>query len=230
MLHQVKSSVMVSNWYRHAKLCFRQQADKKLIQLPIHGYIGGPQRENDSSIATDSNKCSRKDSDTGSDTTIHGPIVDLAGFNKSSLNENKDVPNSQQLQASTLSSFLDGPCFQVERGAKQKYCFSLAWTSRKKRSLEIAASDPLQSRITDYWMILSNNEKSIKENEKLSLLLQQAYDASCEVEPCRQHISFTTILKEMICNAEKNCGQYHTHRRHPIILKKFATALFFLGL
>ena len=104
MLHQVKSSVMVSNWYRHAKLCFRQQADKKLIQLPIHGYIGGPQRENNSGIATDSNNCSRKDSDAGSDTTIHGPIVDLAGFNKSSLNENKDVPNSQQLQTSTLSN------------------------------------------------------------------------------------------------------------------------------
>ena len=73
------------------------QADKKLIQLPIYGYIGGPQRENDSGIATDSNNCSRKDSDAGSDTTIHGPIVDLTGFNKSSLNENKDVPNSQQL-------------------------------------------------------------------------------------------------------------------------------------
>ena len=100
-----------------------------------------------------------------------------------------------------------------------------AWSSRKKRSLEMAASDPLQSRITDYWKILSNIEKLARENEKLSLLLQQAYDASCE--PC-SHISFTNMLKEMICNAEKNCGQHRTHRRHPIILKKFATALFYL--
>lgn len=32
----------------------------------------------------------------------------------------------------------------------------------------------------------------------------------------------------VICNAEKNGGQYHTYQRHPIILKKFATALFLL--
>ena len=92
MLHQVKSSVMVSNWYRHAKLCFKKQADKKLIQLPIHGYIGGSQSENDSDIATESSSSS-KVSDTESDTTtINSPIVDLAGFNKSSLKQNKDVP------------------------------------------------------------------------------------------------------------------------------------------
>ena len=115
----------------------------------------------------------------------------------------------------------------MERGAKQKPRFSQwAWSSRKKRSLEKAASDLLQSRITDYWKILSNIEKLARENEKLSLLLLQAYDTSCE--PC-SHVSFTTILKEMICNAEKNCGQYRTHRRHPIILKKFATALFLLA-
>ena len=28
MLHQAKSSVMVSNWYRHAKLCFKKQAGR----------------------------------------------------------------------------------------------------------------------------------------------------------------------------------------------------------
>ena len=96
----------------------------------------------------------------------------------------------------------------MERGAKQKPCFSQwAWSSRKKRSLEKAASDPLQSRITDYWKILSNIEKLARENEKLSLLLQQAYDTSCEPY---SYVFFTTILKEMICNAEKNCGQYRT--------------------
>ena len=114
----------------------------------------------------------------------------------------------------------------MERGAKQKPCFSQwSWFSRKKRLLEAAASDPLQSRITDYWKILSDIEKLSRENEKLSLLLQQAYDTSSE--PC-SNVSFTSILREMIYNAEKNCGQYRTHRRHPIILKKFATALFYL--
>ena len=80
MLHQAKSSVMVSNWYRHAKLCFKKQAGKKFIQLPIHGYTGGSQSESD--IATESSSSS-KVSDAESDTTINGPLVDLAGFNKS---------------------------------------------------------------------------------------------------------------------------------------------------
>ena len=115
----------------------------------------------------------------------------------------------------------------MERGAKQKPCFSQwSWFSRKKRLLEAAASDPLQSHITDYWKILSDIEKLSRENEKLSLLLQQAYDTSSE--PC-SNVSFTSILREMIYNAEKNCGQYRTHRRHPIILKKFATALLLLA-
>ena len=100
MLHQIKSSVMVSNWYRHAKLCFKKQAGKKLIQLPIHGYIGEPQSESGSDIATESSSSS-KVSDTESDTTtINGPLVDLGSFNKSSL---KELPNSQQLQTNTLS-------------------------------------------------------------------------------------------------------------------------------
>ena len=57
----------------------------------------------------------------------------------------------------------------MERGAKQKPCFSQwSWFSRKKILLEAAASDPLQSRITDYWKILSDIEKLSRENEKLS--------------------------------------------------------------
>ena len=87
MLHQVKSSVMVSNWYRHTKLCFKKQADKKLIQLPIHGYIGGSRSENGSDIATESSSSS-KVSDTESDTTtINSPIIDLLAL--TNLHSNK---------------------------------------------------------------------------------------------------------------------------------------------
>ena len=76
MLHQIKSSVMVSNWYRHAKLCFKKQAGKKLIQLPIHGYIGEPQSESGSDIATESSSSS-KVSDTESDTTTRVALINL---------------------------------------------------------------------------------------------------------------------------------------------------------
>ena len=62
--------------------CPALQAGKKFIQLPIHGYTGGSQSESDIAIESSS---SSKVSDTESDTTINGPLVDLAGFNKSSL-------------------------------------------------------------------------------------------------------------------------------------------------
>jgi len=80
-----------------------------------------------------------------------------------------------------------------------------------------------------YWKVLDNIEKLIKENEKLSLLLQNStiFNVGSDLcEPASCLSSCTNILKEMIHNAEKNCGKYRTHRRHPEILKKSATALF----
>lgn len=41
--------------------------------------------------------------------------------------------------------------------------------------------------------------------------------------------SFTNILRQIFVNAEKNVGQYPTHRRHPPLLKKFSTILFILA-
>ena len=38
--------------------------------------------------------------------------------------------------------------------------------------------------------------------------------------------SFNDLLQEMINNAEQNCCKFPTHRRHSVIIKKFAAALF----
>ena len=108
-----------------------------------------------------------------------------------------------------------------------------SWSFRKQRSLLKAGSDSGQTHITDYWSILNNVEKLANENKRLSTLLQQfreqfKYDQTSNETP--NHISsFTNILKQMMVNAEKNIGQYPTHRRHPEILKKFSTALFILA-
>ena len=42
----------------------------------------------------------------------------------------------------------------------------------KKRSLEQAAEDPLQLRISDYWNIVHDIEQLQYKNEKLSMLVR----------------------------------------------------------
>ena len=100
----------------------------------------------------------------------------------------------------------------MERGAKLKRSFSQwSWSSRKQRSLLKAGADHGQTRITDYWSILNNVEKLANDNKKLSLLLQQfKFDQTSNETP--NHISsFTSILKQIIVNAEKNIEKYpHT--------------------
>ena len=80
------------------------------------------------------------------------------------------------LQIQVVRFFLSSPSFQKEkeRGANEVNHFQQisAWPLRKKRLLEKAASDPLQTRITDYWNILDDIQKLVSENRLLSSLLQ----------------------------------------------------------
>ena len=102
---------------------------------------------------------------------------------------------------------------------------------RAKRQLLKAADDPCQSHITDYYKILNDVEKLLQANAKLSDLIEQhSKDAVCKEMKKDQsspvvNLSFTPILKQLILNAEKNVESLQNHRRHPEILKKFATAL-----
>ena len=99
---------------------------------------------------------------------------------------------------------------------------------RAKRQLLKAANDPSQSRITDYLQILNDIEKLLQTNIKLSDLIQQ-YSKDLEKGQSSPAInlsmSLTPILKQLILNAEKNSESLPHQRRHPEILKKFATAL-----
>jgi len=74
---------------------------------------------------------------------------------------------------------LRSPSFLIERGAKtSKFCTD-SWYLQKKRSIEKAASDPLQTNISNYWdaSVIDNIQKLINENEQLSLSLQQFIDS-----------------------------------------------------
>ena len=116
----------------------------------------------------------------------------------------------------------------MERGAKNNSS-NAQWSrfSRKTRGFELAASDPMQSQITDYWKITDSIEQLQHKNEKLSVLISQLQRTAMmpDQDPVRTK-SFNNLLQEMINNAEQNHCKFPTRRRHSVIIKKFATALF----
>ena len=123
----------------------------------------------------------------------------------------------------------------MERGAYKSNLCTDSWYLRKKRAVEKAASNPLQTNISDYWdiSVIDNIQKLLSENERLSLLLQQftdfqGTDSSKQFSACIQG-NFANILRQFFLNAQKNEGQCSTHRRYPPILKKFATVVFILA-
>ena len=95
---------------------------------------------------------------------------------------------------------------------------------RTQHALKQATLDPRQSKLTDYFQVLDKIERIVRENAKLShLLKQQSLGPSNSVPSLDQ---LTPILKGIIRNAEKNVNRTATGRRHPYMIKQFATALF----
>ena len=116
----------------------------------------------------------------------------------------------------------------MERGAKNDSCNSqCSWSLRKRRSLELAASHPLQSQITDYWKIADTIEQLQHKNEKLSMLLK---DLQQTVMMPDQNLvktkSYNNLIQEIINNADQNYCKFPTCQRYSPTIKNFATALF----
>ena len=109
---------------------------------------------------------------------------------------------------------MPSPSFTAEGGAKLTVEDVVC---RKQRKV---IHDPAQTCITDYFKILNEIEILVKENVKLTKLLQQNGNKSFNTG------SLTPILKQLLINAEKNASIYPSQRRHTEILKKFSTALF----
>ena len=92
--------------------------------------------------------------------------------------------------------------------------------------LAIAGTARSQTRITEYFHVVADIEKLMKENQKLMSLLQQGNRYSNSDENSITSCALTPILRQILCNAERNASKLPTGRRHPEILKKFCTALF----
>ena len=104
----------------------------------------------------------------------------------------------------------------MEGGAtdiKTNSMFDWSRTARK-RYIEKAGSDHTQTTLTEYFNVLTNIEKLLKTYQKLSALLQtnmlneEKGAPTCTVN----HQSFfSTILKQIILNAERNAGKHCTN-------------------
>jgi len=141
-----------------------------------------------------------------------------------------ETVESPSLPATNNQDFSEAPPLEVakEGGAAPNRSTSIVVSRsvRYKRQLEKAGADCAQTQITDYFEILNKIEAQVErlllENKKLTSLLQQYANSKEEnVTKC-----FTPILKELVTNAQKNAAKDSTQRRHPTILKQFATALF----
>ena len=104
---------------------------------------------------------------------------------------------------------------------------SLDWsrTARKKRKLDIAASDNQQTLITDYIEVLDEVHHLLKQNAHLSELLKKQLATRMSNTPA---LSAGSILDRITTAIKTNSGKNPKQRRHDENIKKFSTALYIL--
>ena len=138
------------------------------------------------------------------------PVNEVA--NKPKFSPDEPIPLSQVFPKAPLLSAEQ----QTKGGAVLDSCSRL---SRQKRALEKAQSSPDQTRLVDFFSILDEVESLCLKNEKLTSLLKQS-------NSCFNYDLYNPILRQTVCNAEKNAGNSKHGYRHTEIVKKFAIALF----
>ena len=104
-------------------------------------------------------------------------------------------------------------------------------SARNKRLLDKAGSECSQLCTTDYYQILNNIEKLMKQNEELRMLLRSTvsadeYQPTAECADDNLQPPVTLVLQSILKNAIENSAKQPKQRRHPEILKKFAVLLF----
>ena len=101
-------------------------------------------------------------------------------------------------------------------GGAQQTVVDWSRSARSQRMLLKAAEHVDQTRITDYYGLIDDIQRLMPKHDVLSTLKVQEQDA----------MPFSVVLKTIIANAERNANVLPHGKRHPEVLKKFATALF----
>lgn len=87
--------------------------------------------------------------------------------------------------------------------------------------MEGAGADLKQRNITQYYDVIDKVTVLVNENQKLAQIIKSIGKG----QPVEQH-SVTSILQQLMQNAEDNNGKNGRQRRHRLTLKKFGTLLY----
>ena len=138
-----------------------------------------------------------------------------------STNSNKCVEYSDSFSEDTSQHFEEAPpnmpiVHASMEGWAQHSIVDWSRSARNQRMLLKAAEHVDQTRIMDYYTLIDDIQRLMPKHDVLSTLKVQEQDA----------MPFSVVLKTIIANAERNANVLPYRKRHPDILKKFATALF----
>ena len=222
-LYKKSSNYLISNWTRHVKLC-------KMIMT----REGGSQKSLGMFITTKKSSCpestetsSHTDTDNGnvSETASEhscSPNVSSPEFSEERENQKQSPQNDQHVthpRGDKGQVFHEAPPAEGHQvgGANSLTSSVSDWSreGRRKKLLVKAASDIKQTCTTQYYDIVDEIERLSHTNEVLSVLQQRPSD----------QLPFSPVLKQIIVNAERNATALPQAKRHPEVLKKFATAL-----
>ena len=222
---QVSSSPFsISNWTKHVRSCFNKKSVEHHNDQPQLKKCFSSRNDKGPTVSSDTviNLMDSSNNSSGKPFNVIPVNVENVSKGVESYIESREMHSSPQINVVNYNHS------QSQNSMDNRTKF-LSWSNRKKRSLVKAASDPSQTRITDYLTMLDSIEKLTAENKRLSMLLSQLELTENGSNHTSSPASFTNILRQIFSNAEKNSGQYPTHRRHLPILKKFSTVLFILA-
>ena len=221
ILHRknTESPFLLSNWTRHVKGCKQLETKPGKYQQPLGKFI----------TAVETSSCPESDeTDTGQASDLSSTVdigspkcsspSDLSGERgeKNNILESMKSETSMPQTQNSQVFWKAPPSKDIGGGALCNGVIDWSRDARAKRLLVKAGSDINQTLITQYYGIVDEIEKLTQSNDILSTLRVQESNV----------MPFSPVLKQIISNAERNAKTLPHGKRHPEVLKKFATALY----
>ena len=220
-IRQNSGSCVLSNWTRHVKTCRPAKVQGKGNQITINKFLSTSKLQPtvlcDQPTPTTGAQDAPKDENT-KDT------VDSDNANKSP----KDFPSAPP----TTSDSVGGAEEEMLDCQESDKVPTTDWSrkSRKQLSTLKIATDPAQTKITDFFEIIDQIESISRSNPEFNNILQEA----CKNQQQRQLAShnftsmksFSPLLTQLLTNATANVDKTIPQaKRHNAIIKKFSTSL-----
>ena len=203
----------LSNWTQHVKTCKSQKAKEKMSQSNLHNFLSCVPPVDDKSFSSTKTK--------GSPQNVEN--VAQSSQNLESQNPEKAAHISQNLQGFHLAPPIEHQSIGRAHLTDISDCTKPDWsrTSRNQLSLLKEASDPAQTKITDYYELLDQIELLVNSNPDYSKVLSEVYNHNYDINT----EGFGPLFKQLLKNAQTNIGKVPQARRHDVIMKKFSTSL-----